>query len=145
MVDCVFLSCFDHDVLFFASLLGQAHIRVHHASTLELADFLLLATGATVLLTDATFLDGSWVEALALARKFHPLAATLLCADSSDRKFIASAGELGALDVLWRPVGVERLRASIWTAHQIAMERHRWQSELLHHEGRRFRSHRTPA
>jgi hypothetical protein len=55
-VDCVFLSCFAHKVLFFASVLGQGSIRVHHADTVEMADLLLLATGATVLLADTTFL-----------------------------------------------------------------------------------------
>ena len=58
-VDCVFLSCFDHNVLFLASMRGQGGIRLHRAHTLEMADFLLLATHGTVLVTDTTFLDGS--------------------------------------------------------------------------------------
>jgi hypothetical protein len=49
-VDCVFLSCFDHNALFLASMLGQGGIRLHRAHTLEMADFLLLATRGTALL-----------------------------------------------------------------------------------------------
>ena len=47
-------------------MLGQARIRVHHASTLEMADFLLLATHGTVLVLDPTFLDGSWRDGLVI-------------------------------------------------------------------------------
>ena len=43
-VDCVFLSCFDYNALFLASMLGQGGIRLHRAHTAEMADFLLLAT-----------------------------------------------------------------------------------------------------
>jgi DNA-binding NtrC family response regulator len=127
----VFLSCFDHDVLFFASMLGHARIRVHHASTLDMADFLLLATHGTVLVLDPTFLDGSWRDALAMIRQFHPHVVTLICADHRDRDFIGPARELGALDVLWRPAGVEQLRSSIRTAHEIAMEREGWRNEQI--------------
>ncbi len=130
-VDCVFLSCFDHDVLFFASMLGHARIRVHHASTVEVADFLLLATHGTVLVLDPVFLDGSWPDALAMVRGFHPQVVTLVCADPMDRDFVASARELGALDVLWRPASVEQLRSSIWTAHEVALERQGWLNEQI--------------
>jgi DNA-binding NtrC family response regulator len=128
-VDCVFLSCFDHDVRFFASMLGQARIRVHHASTLEMADFLLLATRGTVLVLDPTFLDGSWRDAQAMIRQFHPHVVTLICADYKDRDFVACARDAGILDVLWRPVGVEQLRSSIWTAYEISLEREGWREE----------------
>ncbi|HEY1496683.1 MAG TPA: hypothetical protein VGF49_19145 [Candidatus Solibacter sp.] len=131
MVDCVFLSCFDHDVLFLASMLGHARIRVHHASTLEAADFLLLATHGTVLVLDPTFLDGSWPDALAMVREFHPQVVALVCAEPMDRDFVGSARELGALDVLWRPAGVEQLRSSIWTAHEVALEREGWRNEQI--------------
>jgi len=128
-IDCVFLSCFDHDVRFFASMLGHARIRVHHASTLDMADFLLLATRGTVLVLDPTFLDGCWHDALAMIRQFHPHVVTLICADHKDREFVASARDAGTLDVLWRPVGVEQLRSSIWTAYEISLEREGWREE----------------
>lgn len=130
-VDCVFLSCFDHDVLFFASMLGAARIHLHHASTLEMADFLLLATHGTVLVLDPTFLDGSWRDALAMIRQFHPEVVTLICADPKDGDFIAGARDVGTLDVLWRPVTVEQLRSAVWTAHEVALEREGWRNEQI--------------
>ena len=131
-VDCIFLSCFDYNALFLASMLGQGGIRLHRAHTSEMADFLLLATQGTVLVLDPTFLDGSWEDALAMTAQVHPLVATLICADLVDREFIASARERGALDVLWRPIELDRLRSSIWTAHEVTVERRLWLAELEH-------------
>src|ERR1035441_3850884 len=84
-VDCFFLSCFDHNALFLASMLGQGGIRLHRAHTAEMADFMLLATRGTVLVLDTTFLDGSWEDALAMIGQVHPLVATLICADQIGR------------------------------------------------------------
>jgi DNA-binding NtrC family response regulator len=94
-----------------------------------MADLLFLATGGTVLLADTTFLDGSWEDALAMAGSVHPLVATLICADPVDREFIARAQERGAFDVLWRPLELDRLRASIRTAHEATVERSLWVAE----------------
>ena len=91
-VDCVFLSCFEHKVQFFASMLGFAGIRLHRACTVEAADFLLLATESTVLATDTTFLDGSWQDALSMIGQVHPLVATLICADLVDRRLLLEPG-----------------------------------------------------
>jgi DNA-binding NtrC family response regulator len=110
-------------------MLGQAGIRLHRAQTAEMADFMLLATRGTVLVLDTTFLDGSWEDALAMIGQVHPLVATLICADLVDRKFIAGARERGALDVLWRPIELDRLRSSIWTAHEVTLERRLWLAE----------------
>ena len=131
-VDCVFLSCFDHNALFLASMLGQGGIRLHRAHTAEMADFLLLATRGTVLVLDTTFLDGSWEDALAMIGQVHPLVATLISADLVDREFIAGARELGVLDVLWTPIELDRLRSSIRTAHEASIERRLWLAEREH-------------
>lgn len=125
-IDCVFLSCFDHDVSFYAGLLAYSGVRIHRADTVEMADFLLVATSATVLLLDAVFLDGSWEEALAMMRGTHPLVASVLCADPVDRPFVAGATERGAVDLYWRPFELDRLRASILGAHEITRERRLW-------------------
>ena len=141
-VDCVFLSCFDHDVMFFASMLCRGGIRLHRADTLEVADLLLLATRGTVLLLDTTFLDGSWADALAMIGNEYPLVATLVCAYPVDREFIASAQARGAFDVLWRPIELWRLRSSIWTAHEVTVERRLWLAEQEHEC--RFNRHSAP-
>jgi DNA-binding NtrC family response regulator len=103
--------------------------RLH---TLEMADFLLLATRGTALVKDTTFLDGSWEDALAMVGQVHPLVATLICADLVDREFIASARERGAFDVLWRPIELDRLQTSIRTAHEVTVERRLWLAEREH-------------
>ncbi len=128
-VDCIFLTCFDHNALFLASMLGQGGIHLHRACTLEMADFLLLATRGTVLVLDTTFLDGSWQDALAMTRRLHPLVAALICADPVDGGFIVSAQERGVFDVLWLPIELERLRSAIWTAHAVTLERRLWLAE----------------
>ena len=128
-VDCVFLSCFDQNFRFFASMLGLAGIRLHRACTVEAADFLLLAAQATVLVLDTTFLDGSWEDALAMIGQVHPLVTPLICADFVDRAFLANARERGAFDILWRPIELERLRSSIRTAHEVSVERRLWLTE----------------
>jgi DNA-binding NtrC family response regulator len=122
-VDCVVLSCFEHEFLFFASMLGAARIRLHRAETIEMADFPLLATGGTVLITDAAFLDGSWKDAVQMIENVHPLVAVLVHAGHSDDAFLSDAREQGALDVLWRPLDLGRLRSAIWRAHEITLER----------------------
>lgn len=128
-IDCVFLSCFDHNLRFYASMLGLAGIRLHRACTVEAADFQLLATGATVLVLDTTFLDGSWQDALAMIGQAHPLMSTLICADPVDRAFVASAQERGAFDILWRPIELECLRTGIRRAHEVTVERRLWMTE----------------
>lgn len=141
-VDCVFLSCFDQNFRFFASMFGLEGIRLHRACTIEMADFLLLATRGTVLVTDTTCLDGSWEDALAMIRTFHPLVGTLICADVVDREFVTKAREHGAFDVLWRPIELERLRPSIRAAHEAASERRLWLVEREHE--RTSRRHSCP-
>ena len=131
-VDCVFLSCFDHNAKFFASMLGQGGIRLQRAHTAEMADFLLLATRGTVLVLDTTFLDGSWEDALVMIGQVHPLVATLISADLVDRESIAGARERGVLDVLWMPIELDQLRSSIWTAHEASVERRLWLAEREH-------------
>ena len=125
-VDCVFLSCFEHEVLFFASLLAQDGIRVHRADTVQAADFLLLATGGTTLIVDTTFLDGSWDDALEMIASVHPLVATLIRADPVDRELLARARDRGAFDVLWQPIELDRLRSGIRMAHEVTAERRLW-------------------
>jgi DNA-binding NtrC family response regulator len=131
-VDCVFLSCFDHNALFLASMLGQGGIRLHRAHTAEMADFLLLATRGTVLVSDTTFLDGSWEDALAMIRTFHPLVATVICADQVDSEFVARAQERGAFAVLWTPVEPWQLSSRIRAAHELTRERRLWLAEREH-------------
>jgi DNA-binding NtrC family response regulator len=104
-------------------MLGPSQIRVHAAQTLEMADFLLLATGATVFVLDTHFPGGEWCDAMAMAQRCHPQVAMVICAGEEDRGSLRAAREPGALEVLWRPLEIEHLRAAIRTAHEVAFER----------------------
>ena len=77
-----------------------------------------------------------------MTAQVHPLVATLICADIVDREFVASARERGACDVLWKPMELEQLRPSIWTAHEVTLERRLWLAEREHE--RRFTQHSCP-
>lgn len=130
VVNCVFLTCFDHDALFFKSILGQGGICLFHADNLSMADLILLATCGTVLMVDTNFLDGSWEDALAMTAAFHPLVATLICADYIDRPFLDGVHERGAFEVLWRPLDVLGLSSSIRRAHEATVERRLWRAAV---------------
>ena len=128
-IDCVVLSCFAHEVQFLAAIVGQAHIRLHRCETLRDADFFLLATGGTVLLTDTRFLDGCWQDALRLMEQTYPLVPTLLFADVTDREAITTAKGEGVFEVLMRRGSLDRFREVIAAAHEVATERRLWAAE----------------
>jgi len=125
-INCVLLTCFDQDVRFWATMLCDHGIRLHRADTLEMADFLLLATGGTVLLSDTRFLDGSWEHAASMVQSLHPQVALLLCAESVDADAAARAWDYGAVGLLWKPMELWRMRSSILSAHEVAIERLLW-------------------
>lgn len=122
-IDCVFLTCFDFEFQFLATLLCYANIRMHRAETVEQADFLLTVTSGTVLLTDIVFLDGSWQNAVDMLADVHPLAATVIVADPVDRDFVSEARNRGACAVLWKPFQLEQVRRVIRAAHEATVER----------------------
>jgi DNA-binding NtrC family response regulator len=128
-IDCVFLTCFDFDFHFLANVLLGSGIRMHLAETLEQADFLLTVTGGTVLLTDASFLDGSWDDAIDMLAHFHPLVASLVTADQVDRQFVSEAPNRGACGVLWKPLEWSRVCQFIRAAHEATGERIIWQRQ----------------
>jgi DNA-binding NtrC family response regulator len=127
----VFLTCFDSDFHFFANVLLGSGIRMHRAETLEQADFLLTVTGGTVLLTDVSFLDGFWDEAVDMLAQFHPLVAFLVVADEVDRQFVSAAPNRGACGVLWKPLEWGRVCRFIRAAHEATEERMIWQRQRL--------------
>jgi DNA-binding NtrC family response regulator len=122
-LDCVFLSCFADEARFLASILALSRIHLHRADTLDEADFLITATGATVLLSDVFFLDGSWANALEMVREAHPLTAAIIVADPVETAGLAGAGDLGALTVCWKPLQVTEFRGVVRQAHQATLDR----------------------
>jgi DNA-binding NarL/FixJ family response regulator len=130
-IDCVFLTCFDSDFYFLANVFPCSEIRMHRAETLEQADFLLIVTGGTVLLTDVSFLDGFWGDAVDMLAQFHPLVAFLVIADGVDRQFVSEAPRRGACGVLWKPLDWSQVRRFIRLLHEATEERAIWQRQRL--------------
>ena len=123
VIDCVFHTCFEGDFSYFANILRYSEVRMHHAETLDEADFLLTVTGSTVLLTDIVFPEGTWADVLDMAVRIHPLVAALVVADEVDREFVAGAVARGACGILWKPLELHQTGRLIRAAHEAACER----------------------
>jgi DNA-binding NarL/FixJ family response regulator len=122
-IDCVVLTCFATEFSFLALVLQYSYIRLHRAETVDQADFLLLATGATSFLTDVTFLDGTWCDALRICAENHPLVASVIVADPVDHPYLGDAYARGACGVLWKPVDLVAATEMIRALHQAAVDR----------------------
>lgn len=102
---------------------------MQRAESVEEADFLLTVTGATVLVTDITFPDGTWRDALHMSAEIHPLVAPAIAADPVDWPFLADAYDRGACDVLWKPIHFLQAIHTIESLDQAARERSLWAAE----------------
>jgi DNA-binding NtrC family response regulator len=124
-IHCVFLTCFPSDFSFLATVLYYSRIRMDRADTLDQADFLLTVTPSTVLLSDMTFLDGSWRDALRMASEVHPHVAALVVADPVDRPFLSDSDAYasGACGILWKPLAIDQAIDLIRTADEAAKNR----------------------
>jgi len=122
-IECVYLTCFRSEFSALAIVVQYSGIRMHRAETLEEADFLLTVTGSTVLLSDITFLDGTWEDALLMARQVHPLAAGLIVAEPADWPSLANAYDRGACAAVEKPVDYLRTIHLIGTLHEAVRDR----------------------
>jgi DNA-binding NtrC family response regulator len=130
-IDCVFLSSLPCEFTFLRNILGVAGIRLHHAESLEQADFLLTVTESTVLLTDLVFADGTWHDAVEVLGARHPLAPVLLAADPIDRPLLGDLFDRGACGVIWKPFEFETSRKLIRAVHEASKERQILREEVL--------------
>ena len=122
-IECVFLTSFRSDFTFLATVLRYSSIKMHRAESVEEADFLLTVTGGTVFLSDVTFVEGTWRDALAMASDLHPLVASAIVADPVDRQFLSDAFSCGACSVIWKPVDLNAVISAIRIADQAARDR----------------------
>lgn len=123
-IDCVILTAFDSTFTFLRNTWALAGVRAHHASSLEQADFLLLATEATVLLSDIAIVDCSWRSALDMLAGYHSLVTMLVMADPADRPYLNDAFKLGVFGIVWKPIQFDAVIRLIGTAHQACRDRH---------------------
>jgi len=121
--DCVFLTCFTLDFNFLSTLLRYSGLRLRRAQTLEQADFLLTVTGATVLLCDAMFLDGSWRDCAKMLADLHPQVSLLILANEVDVPVVQEALDQGAYGVSWKPLRLQQMHALIFSARESSADR----------------------
>lgn len=130
-INCVVLSSFRSEFTFLQNVLRLTGIRMHHAESLDEADFLLTVTESTVLLVDVVFADGSWQNALNLLSNRYPLVTMLVLADPVDRPFLRDLFSLGACGIIWKPFDFHMARRLIRAVHEASRERQAWQEEIL--------------
>ena len=110
-------------------VLQYSGLRLERAESVDEADFLLTVAGATVLVSDVTFPDGTWRDALHMAAEIHPLVAPAIAAEPADWPFLADAYDRGACDVLWKPIHVLQAIYTIESLDEAARERCLWAEE----------------
>lgn len=128
--DCVVLTAFDAEFSFLGNILWLAGFRAHRAETLEDLDFLLIATGATVLLSDTLMPTFSWRGAASLIGDRHPHVAMLVIPESVDAPYLDDTFARGVCGVIWKPIEFDTATDLIRTAHQAAGDRMLMRQEL---------------
>ncbi|MGA3242225.1 MAG: hypothetical protein ABSG03_38725 [Bryobacteraceae bacterium] len=125
------LTSFRSEFTFLRNVFGRTGIRMHHAESLDQADFLLTATESTVLLSDVIFVDGFWQRALSVLGDSHPLVTMLVIADPVDRPFLGDLFKRGACGIVWKPFQFEEVRRLIRVVHEASKDRRALQEEIF--------------
>src|SRR5579872_6285939 len=128
-VECVYLTCFRSTFSTLSTVLHYSGVRMHRAESLEEADFLLTVTDATAFLSDVTFPDGTWRDALGMSAELHPLTPLVVIADPIDHPFLSDTYARGACGILWKPIDFADATRAIRTIDQAAHDRVRWLAE----------------
>ena len=84
-------------------MLRVVPLRLCHAESLERARALLRQNGYDVILTEAALPDGTWEDALHLARDCAQDLEVIVTDPHADARFWAEALNLGAYDLLAQP------------------------------------------
>jgi len=128
-IHCVVLSSFRSEFTFLQNVFRLTGLRMHHAESLDQADFLLTVTDSTVLLSDLVFEGGSWQAALGMLSDNHPLVPLLVIAEAVDWPYLKDLFERGACGVVWKPFDFDATRKLIHTVHEASRERRLWLQE----------------
>ena len=128
-INCVVLSAFQSEFTFLRNVFRFAGLRLHHAESLDQADFLLTVTDSTVLASDVAFEGGSWQSVLGMLRENHPMVPLLVMAGPVDAPFLQDLFDRGACGVIWRPFDFESVRKQLRVLHEASRERRAWQEE----------------
>ena len=112
----LFLSGRAEDARRLSQMLQPARLLLEHAASLEQGRVKLRQQDYDVLLTEAFLPDGSWLDALEIARE-NPGGMSLVVTDIlADAGFWTDALKLGAYDVLAQPFYAPEVRRILYNA-----------------------------
>jgi DNA-binding NarL/FixJ family response regulator len=121
-IECVILTASVPEAAFLKNICSVVGIRVHHAATLEDADFLLMATGSAVLLSDVIAVDCSWQSALGMLWDRHSRVKMLVVADPSEAPLLRDIDAPAFSGFIWRPIEFNTVVQGIRAAHQASLD-----------------------
>jgi two-component system, NtrC family, response regulator PilR len=112
----LFLSGRHEDARRLSQMLDALPLDFDHAGSLKLARALLQQADYNVVLTEAALPDGSWVDALQLARECPCDPQVIVTDPQADARFWAEALNLGAYDLLAQPFYEPEVRRILYNA-----------------------------
>ena len=121
-IECVILTASAPEAAFLKNICSVVGIRVHHAATLEDADFLLMATGSAVLLSDVVAVDCSWQSALGMLWDHYPYVKMLVVAGPAEAPFLRDIDAPALSGFIWRPIEFNTVVQCIRAAHQASLD-----------------------
>jgi len=99
----LFISGHKEDARDLSRMLNDLPLALHHAGSLRDARQKLRQDDYAVVLTEATLPDGTWLDALRLARQGSPDPALIVTDSQADARFWAEVLNLGAYDLVAQP------------------------------------------
>src|SRR5581483_12177241 len=99
----LFLSGRHEDARRLAQMLEDLPLDLHHAEGIHAAYAMLREVNFDVVLTEAALPDGTWVDALGLARECDRDVPLIVTDPHADARFWAEVLNMGAYDLLAQP------------------------------------------
>jgi DNA-binding NtrC family response regulator len=112
----LFVSGHPDDARHLSRMLHSLPITVVHVENLQQAHAKLQQDDYGVVLTEAALPDGQWLDALHLARQFHPEPEVIVTDPQADARFWSEALNLGAYDLLAQPFYEPEVRRILYNA-----------------------------
>ncbi len=112
----LFLSGHQEDARRLSQMLNALPIVLDHAENLQQARAKLQLNDYDVVLTEAALPDGSWLDALHLARECPREVEVIVTDPGADARFWAEALNLGAYDLLAQPFYEPEVRRILYNA-----------------------------
>src|SRR5271157_4312017 len=112
----LFVSAHHDDARLLSRMLRAVPLRLDHVDSIERARAKLQREDYDVILTEAALPDGTWVDALLLARKCARGLEVIVTGPHADARFWAEALNLGAYDLLAQPFYEPEVRRILYNA-----------------------------